>query len=118
MGMHEAQLAELRKMETQKDDIQEKMKKAEELMAKACEENPDESEDSEEVQPSSSVPKHTVENSADGKEVTVTVELPGISSVGDVDLDVGNDEGGLSLEAGEFELKIKLPHVDEEKVKA
>ena len=33
-------------------------------MAKACEEKPDESEDSEEVQPSSSVPKHTVENSA------------------------------------------------------
>jgi len=55
---------------------------------------------------------------ADGKEVTVTVELPGISSVGDVDLDVDNDEGGLSLEAGEFELKVKLPDVDEEKVKA
>merc|ERR1711865_628145 len=116
--MHQAQLAELRKMETQKDDIQEKMKKAEELMAQACEEKADEPEDPEEAQPSSSVPKHTVENSADGKEVTVTVELPGISSVGDVDLDVDNDEGGLSLEAGEFELKVKLPDVDEEKVKA
>jgi len=50
--------------------------------------------------------------------MTVTVQLPGIKSVAEVDLDVDNDEAGLSLQAGKFELKVALPPVDEENVKA
>ena len=50
--------------------------------------------------------------------MTITVELPGVESVADVDLNVDNDEGGMSLVAGEFKLKVTLPQVDEENLTA
>merc|ERR1711934_485015 len=65
---------------------------------------------------SSTQPKYRVDHLDGGKQISVTVELPGLESVGDVELEVEGNE--LSLEAAGRELQLQLPPVDEDTVRA
>eukprot|EP00658_Telonema_sp_P-2_P025688 TRINITY_DN20345_c0_g1_i3.p1 TRINITY_DN20345_c0_g1~~TRINITY_DN20345_c0_g1_i3.p1 ORF type:complete len:378 (-),score=109.16 TRINITY_DN20345_c0_g1_i3:346-1479(-) len=98
---HEKQRANLDEAEAQKRQVESQLKQAEKLMAE--ERLPGQAE-------------HFLTHSADGREITVTVLLPGIRSVGEVDLDLEGSE--MVVEAGEHELRLQLPAVNQDEIKA
>lgn len=98
---HKKTLSELKQVEDKKKDAEQALVDCEDVLKAS---QPD----------SSSEPKHTFSHS-DG-EVTVSVELPGVSSVADVELDIADRM--MTVEAGEWELMLPLPEVDEDCVKA
>jgi len=101
---HQEKLDSLAEVETKKRDVEQTLKECEDLIAQ----QPDD--------PSSTQPKYTLEHCQEGRQISITVELPGVENVGDVDLDV--EDNALCLEAGKWELRLDLPPVDEENIRA